>query len=216
MNAYERILDSIVSGEFAQGQRVTEEFLTQRLGISRTPIREAIRHLQAEGLLVSDGRGVSVKEFSLDEIQEIYEIRSVLEGQASAAAAQYATPSDIAKMHELNEEMANILGPGGTSYRASNNQHVMAVMDCNRRLHETVMKAGRKSLMYGVVTRMMVLPLIYRSYYFRTPEDVLSSLEEHCQIVRFIENRDSYRAGLTMSAHIITGLEQVLINLSED
>ena len=105
--AYRRLIEEIRRGELLPGARLRETDLAVRLGISRTPVREAIRQLEADGLVVHLPRqGASIRSLDYAEIAELYEMRAVLEGTAARLAARSASDMELAELSALNEEFA--------------------------------------------------------------------------------------------------------------
>src|SRR5690606_17851274 len=105
--AYLKLLEEIRRGELQPGARLRENELAERLGISRTPVREAIRQLESDGLVVHLPRqGATVRTLEYPEIMELYEMRTVLEGTAARLAARGASEVEIAELRALNDELA--------------------------------------------------------------------------------------------------------------
>src|SRR6266850_8399395 len=103
---YESLRDAISDGRIAGGERVREEEVARNLGVSRTPVREALQRLQQRGLLVvGAGRGLVVAELRHDQVVELYAMREVLEGSAARFAAQRATEAEIAHLTRLQREL---------------------------------------------------------------------------------------------------------------
>jgi DNA-binding GntR family transcriptional regulator len=99
-----RLREQIIRGELKPGQRIVEREIAQKIGVSRTPVREAVRRLESEGLLaITPNKGAIVTSLDLDDMKEIYLMRSVLEGLAARAAADYVTDEDLAELHEIQD-----------------------------------------------------------------------------------------------------------------
>lgn len=107
--AYQSLLDAIREQRLQQGGRIREDEISKMLGISRTPLRQALHRLQTRGLLVqAPGRGLIVAELSRQQVIEIYAMRELLEGAAARLAAQHAGPSDIAAMRRAIDEFRKV------------------------------------------------------------------------------------------------------------
>src|ERR1700744_1274595 len=101
---YDTLRDAIWEGRIGRGERIREEEVARNLGVSRTPVREALQRLQQRGLLVlGPGRGLMVAQLGHGEGVELYAMREILEGSAARFAALHATNEEIAKLHELQE-----------------------------------------------------------------------------------------------------------------
>src|SRR5690349_20500781 len=106
---YESLRDAVSEGRIAKGERVREEEIARNLGVSRTPVREALQRLQQRGLLVfGPGRGLVVAELSQQQVIELYSMREILEGSAARFAAQHATEHEIAILYRLQEELKEL------------------------------------------------------------------------------------------------------------
>lgn len=104
--AVERLRDAILDGQFRPGERLVERVLCERLGVSRTVVREALRHLETEGLVdVVPQQGPAVARLDGEQAAQIYEIRAMLEVLAVRAAAERATPADVKALQDANAEI---------------------------------------------------------------------------------------------------------------
>jgi DNA-binding GntR family transcriptional regulator len=210
LDAYVTIRTAIIEGDYEPGQRLTEEFLSAELNVSRTPIREAIRQLEAEGLVTSLKRGVSVRDFSSTEIRQIYDLRALLEGYAASLAALYMSQEEIERLHRLNDgTVAMIADPD----RMDGLQNAKDWLHRNNGLHEGILRASRNGYIQLLISKVIALPVVFRSYYWRTKEEILQALHEHTLILRAIEERDPHRAEMAMAEHIHRGKDHVLANL---
>lgn len=110
---YDKLKTAILSGAFEDGERLVEHDIAEQLQVSRTPVREALRRLESEGILEAlPKQGLVVKDYSDDEIREIYLIREALESLAAEYAAKNATDDDIAELECLVEKMDDAMKSG--------------------------------------------------------------------------------------------------------
>src|SRR3954452_21094490 len=124
---YESLRDAIWDGRIARGERVREEEIARNLGVSRTPVRDALQRLQQRGLLVlGSGRGLVVAELSQQQVIELYSMREILEGSAARFAAQHATEPEIAILYGLQDELTGAA------------QDAMLLVALNRRFHQAI------------------------------------------------------------------------------
>lgn len=113
--AVERLRDAILDFQFRPGERLVERVLCDRLGVSRTVVREALRHLESEGLVeIIPQQGPAVARLDVSQAAQVYEIRALLEAEAARAAAERATPADVAGLRAANDaiQAAFTLGHG--------------------------------------------------------------------------------------------------------
>jgi DNA-binding GntR family transcriptional regulator len=191
----------IVEGRLAPGQRVTEDQLALDIGVSRTPVREAIRALEAQGLIVRRrARGTFVAQrATLEEAEAIYGVRSVLESQLAARAAQVMTEDELATAAELQQRFLALVDAA----EAPGVQLVAADSD----LHWTIYNAARSELVsivasyWGRLQRELYDP-VYRS-------DPHLFASQHEDLIEALRRRDPEGAREAMKRHIASGWEAV-------
>ncbi|WP_163528925.1 GntR family transcriptional regulator [Halobacillus ihumii] len=211
MNAYEYIKKAILHGEFPPKMRLTEEFLANKLQISRTPIREALKQLESEGLTVSMKRGVRVRHFTKQDIQQIYDLRTLLEGYAAAQAATHRTDNDIAEMKSANKRYEQAIN----SYLESGEATIEYILEINHGFHDAVIKASQNQHIHSHISKVVVVPLIFRSFYWFDEYQLRHSLDVHKVILKAIEEQDTERARVAMHEHIYHGRDQVLLRIDD-
>ncbi|UOQ44194.1 GntR family transcriptional regulator [Halobacillus salinarum] len=209
MNAYDYIKTAILHGEFPPKMRLTEEYLAEKLKLSRTPIREALRKLEAEGLTVAMKRGVRVRHFTKLDVQQIYELRTLLEGYAASQAAIHRTARDIEEM-----ESANLLYDQAiTNYLSSGQITIEEILEINHQFHDAVIKASKNHHIHSHISKVVVIPLIFRSFYWFNEGQLRHSLEVHKTILQAITEQDAERARAAMHEHIYHGRDQVFMHI---
>lgn len=210
MEPYELIRQAIIHGDYEPGQRLTEEGLAAEFDVSRTPIREAIRRLEADGLVTSLKRGVSVKSFASSEVQQIYDLRALLESYAAGQAALHRTELDVLELERAHHEYEQFIQQTSGSHAGA---YVKAIVDLNNRFHEVVMRACGNSYVGFLISKVAVLPLIFRSFYWRTEAELIRSVEDHRVLLDAIRNQDILRAHSSMAEHILRGRDYTLAHL---
>lgn len=192
MTVTELVRKAIVEGRVAPGERLKEEELARELGISRTPVREALLILQAEGLVdAAPNRGATVRAHTADDLEELYELRALLEGYAARRAARRIDDDQIRRLQESCERFATLQGAA-----------VEAIVAENATFHGLVLEAAGSTRLLGMVRSVVELPLVYRSYVTYSPEQTGISLHYHRQIAAALERRDAERAELIMKEHV--------------
>lgn len=190
---YDKLREAIVCGFFRPGQRLRERDLERELGVSRTPIREAIRQLELERLVVSAPyRGVVVAELSRQEAEEVYQVRAALEGLVSRLAAQRATPDSLARIEE-----ALVAFEQAVERDVAEDEQV-----ANRRFHRAIAEASGHRLAQSLLQRvegymglLSAVTLVSRS----RPAD---SRLEHRAIFQAIADGDAERAYQAAVDHV--------------
>lgn len=192
--AYRRLLEDIRDGGLAPGMRLRETELAERLGISRTPVREAIRQLEADGLVVHLPRqGASIHTLDHAEVVELYEMRAVLEGTAARLAARAASSIELAELAALNNELA--AAPAGPQAR-----------ELNRQFHRTLFDAARNRFLLKSISALQKTLLILGPSTLSDPERAALAVAEHAAVLAALEVRDGAGAEAAMRAHVEAAL----------
>lgn len=188
--AYRHLIDEIRRGELLPGARLRETDLAMRLGISRTPVREAIRQLEADGLVVHLPRqGATIRSLDYAEIAELYEMRAVLEGTAARLAARSASETEIAELSALNEEFAAAAN-GEASY------------ELNRQFHLMLLNAAKNRFLVKSTNALRKTMLILGTSTLTDQERAEAAANEHQQIIDAVAARDGEQAEACMRQHI--------------
>ncbi len=199
--AADLIREAIIEGRVVPGQRLKEEELAHELGISRTPIREALHLLQAEGLVeASPNRGATVRVHEVADLEDMYELRALLEGQAARRAAGKITPAHLDELRESCDRFELLLEGGD----------LMAVVKENAYFHETILAAAGSERLTGMVHQVVAMPLVYKSYIWYSSAQVAASHHCHRQLVHALERRDAQRAELIMREHVYEARDVLL------
>ena len=202
--ATELIRAAIVEGRLEPGQRLKEEELARELGISRTPVREALLFLQAEGLVESEpNRGATVRAYEPEEIEDMYELRALLEGHAAHRAATRISGEDVRRLHESNARFATL--------RAEND--VVDLVRENLVFHNAILEAAGSERLAAMVRKVIELPLVYKSFYWYSPEQTLISDHYHRELTHALETRDAERAELIMKEHVFEARDFLIAKL---
>jgi DNA-binding GntR family transcriptional regulator len=191
---------SFVNGTLLPGTRLVETEIAERMGVSRGPLREALRILQREGLVEArHNRGTYVAEFSEEDVVEIYILRSQLEALAATSSASHASPEQVEQLQGLVDEMSN-----ATMARQYNR-----AADIDLKMHQLLWEiSGNKRLLQflssmGAQIRMF---LIVNTHLYENL--VVHAVAEHQQLVNAIRAGDGERAGAIMRDHILRSLKQ--------
>jgi DNA-binding GntR family transcriptional regulator len=151
--AYDFILTEILSGRAGAGTHLREVELAEALAISRTPIREALRRLETEGLVtVERNAGAAVATFSRDEIEEIYGLRAMLEGHAAARAATRIGAEQLAELERLDVQL--------DALQHQDPIDIVAFADLNTRFHLDIARAADSIRLYALIRSMIRLPIV--------------------------------------------------------
>jgi DNA-binding GntR family transcriptional regulator len=196
-----RLLErEIISGGLRPGQRVTEDELAQSIGVSRTPVREAVRGLEAQGLIMRRrGRGAYVaRRMAANEAQALYRVREALESHLAARAAERIVPADLSTLELLESQFREL---ATTTDPHAELRHLI-VLDSD--FHWTIYHAADSELASILASYWgrLQCELYDRVYTGRLPK---TFGDQHEQIIRALRRRNPLEAGETMTAHIRTG-----------
>lgn len=193
-DAYRAIRDQILRGERTGGEWLREGDLAASLGVSRTPVREALRRLDAEGLVRHErNRGVQVASWSLDDLDEIFGLRSVLEPWGSALAAT----SGLADLDHLRE-LADAMDTAARGPRPD----LDTITRLNNQFHRAILTASGHSRLTQLVSSVVEVPLVWRTFSHYSPDAMRRSLAHHHEIVDALAARDAAWAESVMRSHV--------------
>ncbi len=199
--AADLIRQAVIDGRVSPGQRLKEEDLAQQLGISRTPIREALLVLQTEGLLeATPNRGATVRAYDATELEEMYDLRAVLESHAARRAATRVTAAQLEELRASCDRFAQLLA----------DDDLPALVAENNLFHDTILQAAGSERLAGMVRQVVALPLVYKSYVWYSPAQASASLHTHRQLVTALEQGDGARAELVMREHVFEARDVLL------
>jgi DNA-binding GntR family transcriptional regulator len=202
---YQRLKEGILRGKLAPGVKLPETQIAQQLGVSRTPLREAINRLEQEGFIeILPRRGSFVRRVSPREVLEDLEIREVLEGLAVRQAAQHATPQMIQTMKAC---FANFSPRQmGRSLRDYAQQNV--------RFHHCIIEASQNQKLIALIRNLYDRMDLVRLYTMVLPGRAKKSLAEHLNLIRLIERRRGDLAEKQLRVHI-RGLRDAVLLLTK-
>lgn len=189
--AYARLKKDIATGVMPPGSRVRETEIAERLGISRTPVREALRRLEGDGLIVhAPHQGAVVAQLDHQSVIELYDMREMLEGTAARYAARHASEAEIQDLGELVESERAAAGDPG------------ARAELNRAFHASLYRAGHNRYLLRALLALGDAMILLGGTTLAAEERFQAALGEHADIVAAIAARDPDRAEATARTHI--------------
>jgi len=199
---YKDIRNDIMQGKLLPGQRVVESVLVERFKVSRSPIRESLRRLESEGMITLEhNKGITVSRLSSQEIEEIYNLRWLLESYAARLSAERATKNDVAYLKDLNSKLK----------AAARNYDLMSWIQNNVSFHDFLSENSGNGNLTQVLST--IKRRVYRYHYMiiRIPGHFKTYLDQHEGILKACENKDGKGAERHMKAHLQT-IKRVLID----
>jgi len=215
----ESIREKILVGEYGPEERLIEEQIAGEIGVSRTPVRQALTMLEAEGLVeIVPNRGAMVCAFSVEEVWDIYDLRAVLEGHAARRAADRIEAPDLRRLGELAEEMEGLEREveGGSTDGEARESGIRRLVARNQEFHGTVVAASRNRRLEKLVQRTVQIPLVFRAFFWYTPRERTVSNHYHRKILESLEQGDAERAEIVMREHVYEGRDFVIWSLRGD
>lgn len=188
LSPYEQLKRAILSGEFQPGMALVENTLATWCQTSRTPVREALRRLEQDGLIDSSDRGLVVRKRSPEEILDIYDTRMVLEGAVARVAAERRTEHDIRLMRLLWQKFGDVSGSD-------------AMVEANRQFHRAVWRASHNESLLDLLERLSLHLARYPETTLSAPGRWQTAHRQHKQLVDAIEKRDGDGAHAIALAH---------------
>ncbi|MBU2091229.1 MAG: GntR family transcriptional regulator [Alphaproteobacteria bacterium] len=207
--AYDFLKNAILSGEFTARMHLREGAIATQLGLSRTPVREAFRRLGAEGWLeITPNAGAKVAEWSPRDIEEVFEVRMLIESRVAGRAAQRATEAQIERLRALAEQMSVMA-----------ECPVDKVLDersaVNAQFHDLLVEAAGSQRLKRLLDLVVEIPMVKWVFGSYQPAEVRRSAAHHHEIVAAVEAHDAEWASAAMKSHILSAHHAVMRRLRE-
>lgn len=194
--AYATIRTRILSGDLAPGAQLVEEALAELCGVSRTPVRDALRRLEAELLVErSDTQRSFVADWSLDDVADAFQLRAMLEGHAARLAAGRISDVALARLRAANAAV------GQAVHRTV--PDMPGFLDGNREFHAILLDAASSRRLTALLTTLIEQPVIWRTAYHYDRASLMRSHSEHDELIAAFARRDGAWAEAVMTSHIL-------------
>jgi DNA-binding GntR family transcriptional regulator len=205
--AYHWMRDAILSGHLAAGSSLNERELAEKIGVSRTPVREALRRLEQQGMAKSRHNAAStVVTWTRHDIHEVFQIRATLEGLVASIAATRATPEQTAELAGLCDAMEGAFADHSVERTERLNQASAG----NERFHKILLGAIESERLGVLLSYLSNTPFSFRSYRWFSDAEVLRSMAHHRDIVGALRSQDADWAASSMRAHIMASRANLL------
>jgi DNA-binding GntR family transcriptional regulator len=205
---YGRVREEILNGQHAPGAALKQDDIASRFGVSKIPLREAFSRLESEGLVtLRPRRGYAVKEFNIEEIKEIFNLRAIIEEHGGRLSAEARTDEDAARVSDLAQQMSD-LDPSLPDYYAK-------WTELNGRFHGTIMQASGKQHVIKMAKQMRDVLVPYVRLYSTMPEGAEYVDAEHRQIASAFAARDSHLVGALSAAHCYHTRDKLVASLQK-
>jgi DNA-binding GntR family transcriptional regulator len=199
-----RLRRFILEGDLEPGARLQEVELAAQLGVSRTPVREALRELASQGLVeILPHRGARVTRWSAKDLTEIYELRSMLESHAAERAATRMSGEEVEDLVALCEKME-------ICARHGRKHDLVQLSDFNGEFHSRILEAADSSRLATMIASVVQIPLVIRTFTRYSPEALARSMSHHRELAAAIGANSPEWAGTVMRSHIIAARTALL------
>lgn len=193
---YSQIKERIIAGTFPAGTRLTEEGLAGEFGTSRTPVREAMRMLVADGFLdFKPNSGTFVRHWSRDEMKEIFDLRLFLESEIASLAAARITAGEVAQLRHIQDDLES----RGVDLSEENLTRISAL---NREFHRMIGVASQNTRLVSMLTNAIEMPIVQRTFRRYTVEQLQRSFHHHRELIDAFDAHDANWARSAMHCHI--------------
>jgi DNA-binding GntR family transcriptional regulator len=194
--AYEHLKQRVIGGAYAPGAQLKEEHIARELHISRTPVRAALKRLVEDGLATADpNRGVHVAAWTEYDIEETFDLRSMLEAHAADLAARRGGEALAERLDELNGRMARAIAEGGGALPER-------LQQINSRFHRAVLEGSGSPRLRAMLEGLIDMPIVIRSHYISTLQDKQQSLQHHRDLAAAVRAGDGELARQVMQLHL--------------
>ncbi|MBE6981352.1 MAG: GntR family transcriptional regulator [Ruminococcaceae bacterium] len=197
---FERLENDIITGVYPRGEIITELKLVEQLGVSRTPIREALRRLEQERLIRESGKGSVVLGITVEDLVDIMNIRERIEGLAAYYATQNLTPEGLEELTQISELQ--------DFYFAKKDIEHLRQMD--DRFHDTIYELSQRTIIRDTLLPLHRKTMRYRKISIEEPSRLQHSIEEHKAIFNAISSGDADLASQLITQHIIRAKKNMI------
>lgn len=203
--AYRAIRDAILSGEVQGGERLNQDELAKRLGVSRAPVRDALNRLQAEGLVQSVSRSgaMLVAEASEQEMVDLYELRAILDTASTRLACERMSAESLGRLRDIVAE----------TERATEASELQAIVQAHAAFHALIYRASGNAELARVAQNLWDRTCRFRMLALSSEENARRGLEQHRAILGALETRDAQRAVALADEHDQSSIQHLRTRL---
>jgi DNA-binding GntR family transcriptional regulator len=202
----ETLRNAIVEGILKPGERLMEIRVSEELGVSRTPVREAIRKLELEGFVVMiPRRGTYVSNLSIKDINEVFEVRTALDILAAGMAAERITESELEQMERLLVQFGEYI----------EQDDIAKIVEADSQFHDILYSASRNTRLVGIINNLREQLTRFRSISMSYPGRLKEMLGEHARMVESLGRRNVTLAKRLAGEHMANAEQTLLKNMLE-
>lgn len=201
---YGAVKEQIIEGRYAPGSRITEQQVAAEFSTSRTPVREAMRLLVADGfVLFKPNSGTVVREWSTEQMRQVFDARVLIESEIAAAAAQHITGEQVAQLERLQDEIE----ASGKALRGGDTSRIGKL---NREFHRVLAQASHNERLVAMLASAMEMPIVQQTFRRYTRQQLQRSFSHHRELIDAMAAHDPAWARSVMSCHIHSAKHSML------
>lgn len=202
---FQTMRDNILNGVYQENDELRENTIAAELGVSRTPVREALRQLELEGLVkMIPNKGAFVTGITANDVKDIYAIRSMLEGMCARWATEYITEEQI-------EDLEEIILLSEYHVKKAKGEKSQQVTELDGKFHEILYNASNSRILNHVLSDFHKYVRMARKASVANPERAEKSIEEHKHILEALKNRDAEQAEYWANTHMMNVMKYLKI-----
>ncbi|MBX3093472.1 MAG: GntR family transcriptional regulator [Cryobacterium sp.] len=204
---YKSLVERISDGSLAPGAKLREGAIAEELGTSRTPVREALRTLAAEGLVeIEQNRGATVRAWTHEQILETYGMRAVLQGYAARLASRSTDAARLERLDELQDQMERVIFDREPGYLDD-------LAELNDDFHHVIVQMANSAILENIINTLTSVAMVGRTFRGFENEDLQRSMMHHRDIIRGIRAHDAEFTEAVMTSHILAARPAALAML---
>ena len=203
----EQIRQSIFNFEYKPGDKIDLKELSEKWGVSRTPLREAIRKLEAEGLITYEAqKGFTIRSIQPEEVEKLFVVRKNLESLAGALACDYVTDNEIKEIEEIHNEIIAL--PDKSDF--SKIEDLRILHQLNKDFHFKIYEASKNKFLIQLITYMWNISAIYIASTLSTPGRINKIIEEHEKILLSLKKKDKVGVQKAIKKHLDSSEKDII------
>lgn len=203
---YGAIKEQIIEGRYPPGSRITEQQVAAEFSTSRTPVREAMRLLVADGfVLFKPNSGTVVREWSSEQMRQVFDARVLIESEIAAAAAQHITTEQVAELERLQDDIE----ASATALRGGDTTRIGKL---NREFHRVLAQASHNERLVAMLASAMEMPIVQQTFRRYSRQQLQRSFGHHRELIDALRMHDAAWARSVMSCHINSAKYSMLAN----
>jgi DNA-binding GntR family transcriptional regulator len=197
--SYQQIREMVLKGVLKPGDQLKEEELAETCGVSRTPVRDALQKLETEFFVIRENGRCYVPEWTMEDMEDLFSLRAMLEGYAAARAAERLTPANLEKLRKYHVGIGIAIGIDKT---VKHKPDIETFLSHNREFHRIILEAAGSLRLSALLTKLIEQPIVMRTAFSYDHHDLVRSHTQHGELLLALERRDPVWARAVMTAHI--------------